>query len=146
MTETVKLTRKELSALRKAEQQRTYAAAVEAEKARKESLIKSNNESAAGRMLRILARAEVYDKILTTSFIEQESGDFVLRVFNDSDYGCDELSFVSQDWQFESVEKTLDDLDQKAADERKRRVLAQETYDRLTQEERDALGLTYRPC
>lgn len=51
----------------------------------------------------------------------------------------------SEEYEFKSIESMFDSIDLEKAEAARKRKIAQEAYDVLSEEQRDALGLRYRP-
>jgi len=154
-----KLTRQQREALRAQTRQEEKANELK----RKEELILRNPLRMLQLMSRAMMRGYCHNICARGTHLNQDpfaplvnSGeDGVLRVEFTFSYDVNgkELEYdnttvlyvTSEDWEFEALETHFNDIDLAREASMARVKLARETFDRLTPEEREALGLKYRP-
>ena len=128
-----KLTKRERNAFELAERERQ----------RTEARVKFTAELPL-KLLQLMARAHPYAKCYAKPRPEGValSGFTVHFEFHENAGDGYELSLMSEEWEVASLADALDELEEKKAMAAAKRKLAAETWDVLTPEQREALGLS----
>lgn len=100
-------------------------------------------------MLKAMARAEKHSNITIhdgeTGFETTDKPLFRVEIRFHQEDDSAILYLTSDEWDFQQIHNTVDTLEAEIAERERKRLVAREAYDKLSLDERDALGLRSRP-